>query len=566
VTAIGSRAELGRLAGADLSGLDPHRPFIDDVTFDCPTCGSTATRVPEVVDAWFDSGSMPFAQFGYPHVPGSAEEFERAFPAQYIAEAVDQTRGWFYTLMAVGTLVFDRSPYENVVCLGHIVAEDGRKMSKHLGNVLEPIPLMDAHGADALRWFMACSGSPWSSRRVGPGPLEEIVRRTLMTYWNTASFFTLYAAEWGPANPVAARPVLDRWVLGEVHRLARDVDERLEAYDTAGAGRLLADFVDDLSNWYVRRSRQRFWDADRDALATLHECLDVLTRLLAPFVPFITEEVWRRAVRPGLVEAPESVHLATWPVADPELIDPVLAEHVRVARTLAEAGRAARRSSGVRVRQPLGRALVGLPVDLPRDLLDDVAAELNVKRFEPLAGEVVDVRVKPDFRALGKRFGRRTQRVADAVLAADPREVVARLRADGLVVVVVDGEPVDVTEVLVTEVPRSGWAVESQRGVTIALDVEITPELAAEGTVRDLVRVVQQARRDAGFEVSDHVEVAVGAPEGVLEAVRAHREFLAGETVADRVVLVDGLDGGFPGVVGAGVPVAVVVTKAGRDG
>ena len=565
VTAVGSRAELGALAGTDLSTLDPHRPFIDDVVLDCPSCGSRATRVPEVIDAWFDSGAMPFAQLGYPHVPGSVEEFTRNFPAQYIAEAIDQTRGWFYTLMAVGTLVFDRSPYENVVCLGHIVAEDGRKMSKHLGNVIEPIPLMDAHGADALRWFMACSGSPWSARRVGPGPLDEIVRKTLMTYWNTASFFTLYATEWGPANPVAARPVLDRWVLGEVHRLARDVDERLEDYDTAGAGRLLADFVDDLSNWYVRRSRQRFWDADADALVTLHECLDVLTRLLAPFVPFITEEVWQQVVRPGAPDAPESVHLATWPSADPLLIDPMLAEHVRVARTLTEAGRAARKSSGVRVRQPLGRALVSLPVDLPRDLLDDVAAELNVKRFEPLAGEVVDVRVKADFRALGRRFGKRTQRVADALHAADPHQVVVALRAEEQVVVEVDGEPVALTaaEVLVTEVPRSGWAVESQRGVTIALDVEITPALATEGTVRDLVRVVQQARRDAGLDVSDRVELTVGGPEEVRDAVRAHQEFLAGEVLARRVTLVDGLDGGFPGVVGDGVAVAVRVAKSG---
>ena len=564
VTAVGSRAELGGLVGADLSALDPHRPFIDSVEFDCPSCGSTATRVPEVVDAWFDSGAMPFAQFGYPHLPGSVAEFERNHPAQYIAEAVDQTRGWFYTLMAIGTLVFDRSPYENVVVLGHIVAEDGRKMSKHLGNVVEPIPLMDAHGADALRWFMACSGSPWSSRRVGPGPLDEIVRRTLMTYWNTASFFTLYATRWIPetANPVAARPVLDRWVLGEAHRLARAVDERMEDYDTAGAGRLLADFVDDLSNWYVRRSRQRFWDADQDALVTLHECLDVLTRLLAPFVPFITEEVWQRAVRPGGA-LPDSVHLATWPVADRALIDPALAEHVRVARTVAEAGRAARKSSGVRVRQPLGRALVGLPVDLPRDLLDDVAAELNVKRFEPLSGEVVDVRVKADFRALGRRFGKRTQRVADALHAADPRLVVAALRAEDPVVVEVDGEPVELVaaEVLVTESPRTGWAVESQRGVTIALDVEITPALAAEGTVRDLVRVVQQARRDAGLAVSDRVDLVIGAPPEVLDAVRAHQEYLAGETLAHRVTLEDRLDGGFPGVVGDGIAVAVRVTK-----
>ncbi|MFI7548087.1 class I tRNA ligase family protein, partial [Actinoplanes sp. NPDC049599] len=254
VTAIGSRKELGALVGKDLSELDPHRPFIDEITFDCPSCGKTATRVPEVIDAWYDSGAMPFAAIGYPHVPGSEKALESRYPAQYIAEAIDQTRGWFYSLMAVGTLVFDRSPYENVVCLGHIMAEDGRKMSKHLGNILAPIPLMDAHGADALRWFMACSGSPWSPRRVGPGPLDEITRKLLSTYWSTASFFTLYASHvnWDPAaaKPVRERNTLDRWVLGELHALARDVDEKLEAYDTAGTGRVLGDFVDDLSNWY----------------------------------------------------------------------------------------------------------------------------------------------------------------------------------------------------------------------------------------------------------------------------------------------------------------------------
>jgi isoleucyl-tRNA synthetase len=571
VTAIGSRAELATLTGTDLSDLDPHRPYIDEITFACPDCGETATRVPEVIDAWFDSGSMPFAQLGYPHLPGSEEEFARSYPAQYIAEAIDQTRGWFYTLMAVGTLVFDRSSYENVVCLGHIMAEDGRKMSKHLGNILEPIPLMDAHGADALRWFMACTGSPWSPRKIGPGPLDEVTRKILMTYWNTASFFTLYASHthWAPetALPAQQRPILDRWVLAEVHALAQDVDDKLENYDTAGAGRALGDFVDDLSNWYVRRSRQRFWEADPDALATLYECLNILTRLLAPFVPFITEEVWQQVIRPGDPAAAESVHLATWPQADAQLIDPALSEQVRTARVLAEAGRAARKSSDVRIRQPLRRALIGLPegTELPQALLDDVATELNVKRLETLsaAGEVVDVSVKPNFRALGKRFGKQTQQVANAVLATDPRELVGQLRVQGQAKITFDGAPLtlDPDEVVVSEVPRSGWVVEAQRGVTIALDTEITPALAAEGIARDVVRVAQQARRDAGLDVSDRITLSIAAPGEVLAAVGTHQDFVANETLAESVILVDSLNGGFPGTVGDGVPITASVTK-----
>ncbi|MFT7837097.1 isoleucine--tRNA ligase [Saccharothrix sp. BKS2] len=571
VTAVDSRAELGRLAGRDLSGLDPHRPYVDAITFACPACGGTATRVPEVVDAWYDSGAMPFASLGYPHLPGSVEAFGKTYPAQYICEAIDQTRGWFYTLMAIGTLVFGRSAYENVVCLGHILAEDGRKMSKHLGNILEPIPLMDAHGADALRWFMACSGSPWSSRRVGPAPLDEIVRKVLLTYWNTASFFSLYAAgtTWAPetARPVAERPVLDRWILSEAHALVAEVGERMDAYDTARAGRLLADFVDDLSNWYVRRSRQRFWEGDQDALVTLHESLDVLTRLLAPIVPFITEEVWQRVVRPGNPAAADSVHLAPWPGSDGELIDPALPGAVATARALAEAGRAARKASGIRVRRPLARALVGLPpgVAVTQDLLDDVGDELNVKVIQPLdaASEVVDVRVKANFRELGKRFGKRTQRVADVITAEDPGAVVASLRDTGSFTVSLDGEALALGagDVVVTEVPRTGWVVESQRGVTIALDTASTPELEAEGIARDVVRVVQQARRDADLEVSDRIALVVGAPREVQEAVRAHREFVTHDTLASSLTLVDDLDAGFPGTVGNAVGITVAVAR-----
>ena len=303
LTCVGSLAELSALAGRDLTGLDPHRPYVDSVTFGCPTCDGEARRVPEVIDVWYDSGSMPFAQFGAPW--RNEAESEASYPAQFICEALDQTRGWFYSLMAVGTLVFGRSAYENVVCVGLLVDETGRKMSKHLGNVLEPIPLMDAHGADALRWFFAASGSPWGARRVGHDVLSEIVRKVLLTYWNTASFLVLYAnaGGWSLATAaeigVASRPLLDRWVLSELHALVRDVTSALESFDTATAWRLAA-FIDDLSNWYVRRSRRRFWDGPSSsdgaaAFATLYECVTTLTLLLAPFVPFVTDHVLGRA-------------------------------------------------------------------------------------------------------------------------------------------------------------------------------------------------------------------------------------------------------------------------------
>jgi isoleucyl-tRNA synthetase len=572
ITAIGSRVELGRLAGEDLSGLDPHRPYIDAITFPCPDCGQTATRVPEVIDAWYDSGAMPFASLGYPHVPGSKDAFEPTYPAQYICEAIDQTRGWFYTLMAVGTLVFDKSAYENVVCLGHIMAEDGRKMSKHLGNILLPIPLMDTHGADAVRWFMACSGSPWSNRLIGPGPLNEIVRKVLMTYWNTASFFSLYAAHsaWAPqaARPVAKRPILDRWVLGEVNALAAEVDQRMETYDTARAGRLLADFVDDLSNWYVRRSRQRFWEGDQDALSTLYETLSILTRLLAPFVPFITEEVWQQVIRHGDETAPESVHLATWPEPDTRLVDPDLSAQVAIARALAESGRSARKTGGVRIRQPLSRALVGLPpgITLPDALLDDVSDELNVKVLQALGAgsEVVDVEVKPNFGKLGKRFGKQTQQVAKAIRDADPRAVVSGIRQSGAYQLPVADEVVAISadEILTTEVPRIGWVVESQQGVTIALDTKLTPELEAEGTARDVVRVVQQARRSADLNVSDRIALSVAAAPEILAVVSDHQEFIAHETLAVAVTLAEALPDGFAGTVGAGAEILVRVVRA----
>ncbi|NEK58581.1 isoleucine--tRNA ligase [Geodermatophilus sabuli] len=551
MVAVGSLAELSELTGRDLSDLDPHRPFIDDVTFTRPGEEGTYRRVRQVIDAWYDSGSMPFAQWGAPH--RNQAEFEAAYPAQFICEAIDQTRGWFYTLMAIGTLVFERSSYENVLVLGHILAEDGRKMSKHLGNILEPIPLMDRHGADAVRWFMLAGGSPWSARRVGHETLSEVVRKVLLTYWNTASFFTLYAETNGwdpagrPAPARAERPLLDRWALAELAAVTTGVTDALEDFDTQAAGRLLAGFVDDLSNWYVRRSRRRFWDGDPAALATLHEVLDGLTRLMAPLTPFVTEEVWARAVAPGLGgEAADSVHLATWPVADADARDDVLLEQVALVRRLVEVGRSARTSAKVRTRQPLGRAVVAAPgwSALPRDLVAEVADELNVVDVVELSGAVgedlVDVSVKVDFRAVGRRLGKQVQAVATAVAAADPAALVTAYRA-GTATVEVDGVPVPLAEgdLVVTETPREGWTVAGGGGLTVALDLALTPELERAGLVREAVRLVQDARKGSGLAVSDRIELwwtVDGSPtDPMAQALTEHADQLAAEVLAVQV-------------------------------
>ncbi|MGY2085043.1 isoleucine--tRNA ligase [Blastococcus sp. SYSU DS0539] len=548
--AVGSLAELSELTGRDLSDLDPHRPFIDDVTFTVAGEEGTYRRVRQVIDAWYDSGSMPFAQWGAPH--RNQEQFQAAYPAQFIAEAIDQTRGWFYTLMAVGTLVFEQSSYENVLCLGHILAEDGRKMSKHLGNILEPIPLMDRHGADAVRWFMLAGGSPWSARRVGHETLSEVVRKVLLTYWNTASFFTLYAETngWDPAtSPAPARaerPLLDRWALAELAAVTRDVTAALEEFDTQGAGRLIAQFVDDLSNWYVRRSRRRFWDGDPSALGTLHEVIDGLTRLMAPFTPFVTDEVWARAVVPGLAggngdPAVDSVHLASWPQVDEAALDDRLVEQMALVRRLVELGRSARTSAKMRTRQPLARAVVAAPgwSALPRDLVAEVADELNVAELLELSavgGDLVNVSVKVDFRAVGRRLGKQVQAVAKAVAAADAPTLVAAYRA-GTAGVDVDGSRVAMEDgdLVVTETPREGWTVASAGGLTVALDLTLTPELERAGLVREVVRLVQEARKAGGLEVSDRIELSWTADGAMAQALTEHAGQLAGEVLASAV-------------------------------
>jgi isoleucyl-tRNA synthetase len=534
VVCIGSLEELTQLSGSDLS--DPHRPFVDDVTFTLPGEEGTFRRVPQVIDAWFDSGSMPFAQFGAPY--RNADDARAAYPADFICEAIDQTRGWFYSLMAVGTLVFDQSSYRNVVCLGHILAEDGRKMSKHLGNILEPIPLMDEHGADALRWFMACSGSPWSSRRVGHKVLDEIASKVIRTFWLVGHFQSLYAGanNWSPGTD-GPRTALDRWAVSELHRVARIVDAALDNFDTARAGSALAGYIDDLSNWYVRRSRRRFWQGDPAALSTLHECLHVLTRLLAPIVPFVTDRIWHALF--AATGDVDSVHMAAWPTADPSLIDDELAAQVALVRRLVELGRSARTESKMRIRQPLSQALISAPgwATLRDELKDELRSELNIVSLASLsdADELVELSVKPNFRELGRRFGKRTQTVASAITAADPVAFVAAYRA-GTAVIEVDGEslPISGDEIVVTETPRSGWAVASAGSDTVALDLELTHELRLAGLAREVIRFVQDARKNAGLEVTDRIELwwRVGGSPEPAEAIRTHAEQITAEVLA----------------------------------
>ncbi|WP_061300298.1 isoleucine--tRNA ligase [Herbidospora cretacea] len=542
VTCVGSLKELGEKAGQDLSALDPHRPYVDDVTFACDDCGGEARRVPDVIDVWYDSGAMPFAQWGAPHV--NKEVFEAAYPGQFICEAIDQTRGWFYSMMTVGTLVFDRSSYENVLCLGLILAEDGRKMSKHLGNVLRPMPLMDQHGADSLRWYMATSGSPWSPRRIGHAALEEIVRKVLLTYWNTASFFTLYAnaSSWTPGESPADRPLIDRWALAELNRTVAEVTAALDVFDTARAGRRLTEFLDDLSNWYVRRSRRRFWKGEESAFATLYECLETVTRLMAPLVPFTTDYVWEALRTP---DAPSSVHLATWPKVDEAHVNPALSEQMALVRRLVELGRSARASSSVKTRQPLGRALVGAPgwSALSGELRDLIADELNVQALEDMSGfsaDLVTFTVKPNFRALGKRFGSQTKLVAAAVAAADPATLARAVREGGSATLAA-GELGEVTvggdDLIITEQPKSGWAVETGAvdtgtGETIALDLAMTDELRRAGLVREVIRLVQDARKSTGLSITDRIDLWWSADGDLATALREGGPLVAEEVLA----------------------------------
>jgi isoleucyl-tRNA synthetase len=551
---VGSVEELSRLSGFDQSGLDLHRPYVDDVHWACRECNGRGTmyRVPELIDAWFDSGSMPVAQWGYPFA--NQEMFKSQFPADYICEAVDQTRGWFYSLHAIAGLVFDSVAYKNVISLGHILDADGLKMSKSRPETfVEPWQVFNKSGADAFRWYMYTSGPPGEPRRFSIDLVNEVVTQFWLTLWNTYSFFVTYANldGWSPeqaAPPVAERDPLDRWIISRLHGLIRQVTEAFENYDAPGATRPIQEFVEALSNWYVRLSRRRFWKAEDSgsAYATLYEVLTTLSYLLAPTMPFMAEIMHRNLVTTANPDAPDSVHLATWPEYDPALIDQSLMDSMALAERLVSLGRAARESVNLRVRQPLAEAAFGLRSSAEREALHSlsglIADELNVKQVTLLNGEsdVVKLNLNPLPAKLGKKFGKDFPRVQKALRegAADDVTRWAKALLEGQdVTLTLDGQEYTVApdEVEVLRAAAEGYALAEDAGYLAALNVTLSDDLVQEGLAREIVRRVQTMRRDADFEISDRIEVSYQGSPRVAEAIKQHAEYISGETLADTL-------------------------------
>jgi isoleucyl-tRNA synthetase len=535
-TCIGSVAELGERAGRDLSEMDLHRPYVDDVTIACPECGTgTADRIAPVLDAWFDSGSMPSAQFHYPFE--NTEVFERRFPADFICEAIDQTRGWFYSLLAVNTLAFGSTPYRNVVCLAHIVDKDGAKMSKSRGNVIDPVPVLAERGADALRWYMLSSGSPWTPKRVYVEGIDEATRQFLLTLWNTYAFFVTYANidGWTPAS--AAPPpvhILDRWITSRVERTVRDTTAALERFDALAGTQALAALVDDLSNWYVRRSRPRFWkSSDPAAHTTLHRALRTLAQLLAPFCPFVSDELFRNLARTG-----ESVHLTDWPDYDDTMIDDALEDEMTLARTLVSLGRAARADAKLGVRQPLPRAIALLAGgDALRDeIVQEIKDELNVKQLEVVASleGLLDYRVVPNFRALGPRLGKLAPRLKTLLASVDGGEVRRAFDEAGMFTIDVDGETVALEpgEVEIRAEQHADLTLAQDGPHAVALDLTLDDDLRAEGMAREIIRVVNDRRKTNGFALTDRIAVELRSTARVVDAVERHLGWIEAEVLA----------------------------------
>jgi isoleucyl-tRNA synthetase len=539
---------------------DLHRPYIDDVTFSCERCGGEMHRVKSVIDTWYDSGAMPFAQLHYPFE--NEELFAERFPADFICEAIDQTRGWFYTLLAESTLLFEQSSYRNCVCLGLILDPEGQKMSKSKGNVVEPWDVIAAHGADAFRWYYLTSQQPWSGYRFSVDTVGESVRQFLLTLWNTYSFWVLYAnaenldpADFSPnapsshlASSTGAEGELgrdmDRWVLSRLEMTVGAVREGMDEFDCTAAGRAIADYVEELSNWYVRLSRRRFWDGDRAAFATLRHCLLEVAALLAPFTPFLADEIHLNLAGGEAEElgGQDSVHLRDFPAVDEALADPDLEASMEAVRLTVELGRAARAQAKAKVRQPLRRAVI-VANDAERAAISAraelVTTELNVKELDFVSEEadLVSYAVKPNYRSLGPRFGKRMPQVAAAVEALDPVHV-ARVMADGGEIgISVDGDEhtLGPDEVSLALQPLEGYEVEAEAGHAVALQLELDDELRREGLAREIVHAVQNARKAAGLDISDRIELSLGGDDELLAAARAHEPYIAGEVLATSV-------------------------------
>ncbi len=542
---IASRAELAEKSGdPEAAHVELHRPYIDAVTIPCPCCGKEMRRVPEVIDCWFDSGAMPFAQHHYPFE--NEELFAEQFPAQFISEAVDQTRGWFHSLMAEGTLLFDRSPYENVIVLGHVQDENGQKMSKSKGNAVDPFEALDQYGADAIRWYFYINSAPWLPNRFHGKAVIEGQRKFMGTLWNTYAFYVLYANidEFDATKYTLEYDklsVMDRWLLSRLHSTIRATDDHLGSYRITEAARALQSFVDDMSNWYVRRGRERYWakgmEQDKvNAYMTLYTALVAIAKAAAPMIPFMTEDIYRNLVCALDPAAPESVHLCDYPEAREEWIDPELEARMAEVLQIVVLGRAARNTSGIKNRQPVAQMLVAAPGELPEYFTAIIADELNVKRvtFTDEVGGYADYEFKPNLPTVGPKYGKQLGQIKARLAAIDGPAAYDELSRTKELRLTVDEEEIILTEedLLVSVTQQEGFAVESEGDITVVLDIRLSPELLEEGLIRETVSKLQTMRREAGFEVTDRITVGFEADEEFCEVFLAHAEEIKKDVLA----------------------------------
>ena len=545
---IGSRQELADLSGnQDAMAVELHRPYIDEITIPCPKCGKTMHRVPEVIDCWFDSGAMPFAQYHYPFE--NQDLFEKRFPAKFISEAVDQTRGWFYSLMAESTLLFNKAPYENVIVLGHVQDENGQKMSKSKGNSVDPMEALGQYGADAIRWYFYVNSAPWLPNRFHGKAVMEGQRKFMGTLWNTYAFFVLYANIDGfNAKDYTLEydklAVMDRWILSRLHSVVAEADQELSDYKIPETARALQGFVDDLSNWYVRRSRERFWaegmEQDKiNAYMTLYTCLVTISKAAAPMVPFLTEEIYQNLVRSIDPEAPESIHLCDYPVSDAAMIDAELEEQMDEVLKIVVLGRAARNEANIKNRQPIGTMYVKAPKDLSEFYVQIIEEELNVKKcfFSDDVSSYTTYKFKPQLRTVGPKYGRYLKQIQVALAELDGNAAMEELNTNGVLKLAEISEEIalEKDDLLIEMTQAEGFAAQSANQITVVLDTNLTPELIEEGFVREIISKIQTMRKEADFEVMDRIVVTYESEDKLAEIFTANDEEIRHEVLADAI-------------------------------
>ncbi len=545
---IGSRQELAEKAGKpDAAKVELHRPYIDEVTYACPECGGEMKRVPEVLDCWFDSGAMPFAQHHYPFE--NKEVFEKQFPAQFISEAVDQTRGWFHSLMAESTLLFNKAPYENVIVLGHVQDENGQKMSKSKGNAVDPFEALAQYGADAIRWYFYTSCAPWLPKRFAGKIVQEGQRKFMGTLWNTYAFYILYADidNFDPTQYTLEYdklPVMDKWLLSKLNTVVGEVDENLDKYRIPEAAKALEEFVDEMSNWYVRRSRERFWakgmEQDKiNAYMTLYTALVTISKAAAPMIPFMTEDIYQNMVRSVDKDAPESIHLCDFPQVCAEWIDKALEESMEDVLAVVVMGRACRNDAAIKNRQPIGRMYIKADFRLDDFYMDIIRDELNVKEVV-FTGDVRDFTTysfKPQLRTVGPKYGKQLGGIQKVLGSLDGNKAMDELKADGKLAFEVDGVTVELTEddLLISMAQKEGYVSQEDNRMTVVLDTNLTQELVEEGFVYEIISKIQTMRKDAGFEVMDHIRVSLSGNARLSAIAEGNREAICGKVLAEEL-------------------------------